>query len=287
MGPSLSREGRGDHRALDRAREMPRLRASDAARRAASEAGPDFSEALARGLKIVTAFTAERRAMTLSDVAKHVDLPRATARRALFTLTQLGYAESDGRLFRLTPRILALAGAYLASSGVATLLQPACERLSGDANEACSVAVLDGDEVVMIAHAAPARFADVSPGVGFRLPAYATALGRVLLAGLTDDALDAFLKALKPSALTPHTVTDRRALRRLIGETQRAGFALADQEAELGFRSIAVPLRRHDGKLVAAMNIGARIERASPATMRKAFLPLLRRAAAELQPLLL
>jgi len=147
--------------------------------------------------------------------------------------------------------------------------------------------VLDGEDVVMIAHAAPTRFADVSPGVGFRLPAFCSALGRVLLAGLADDALDAFLKTLKPLALTPHTVTDKRALRRLVLAARRAGFALADQEAELGFRSIAVPLRRYDGKPIAAMNIGARIERASAATMRATFLPLLLRAADELQPQLL
>jgi IclR family pca regulon transcriptional regulator len=266
---------------------MPRLRAVDAERRAASDAGPEFSEALARGLKIIAAFAPDRRQMTLSDIAEHVDLPRATVRRALFTLTRLGYAETNGRLFRLAPRILTLASTYLVSNGISTLLQPSCERLSAAASEACSVAVLDGEDVVMIAHAAPTRFADVSPGAGFRLPAFSSALGRVLLAGLADDALDAFLKTLKPLALTPHTVTDKRALRRLVLAARRAGFALADQEAELGFRSIAVPLRRYDGKPIAAMNIGARIERASAATMRATFLPLLLRAADELQPQLL
>src|SRR5438477_8048236 len=135
---------------------MPRLRASDAGRRAASAAGPDFSEALARGLRIVAAFSAERRSMTLSDVAKAVDLPRATARRALLTLARLGYVASDGRLFRLTPRILGLAAAYLLSNGLSTRLQPVCERLSAATGETCSVAVLDGDEVAMISPAAPA-----------------------------------------------------------------------------------------------------------------------------------
>jgi IclR family pca regulon transcriptional regulator len=261
---------------------MSRLQAADAERRQESDLGPDFLEALARGLRILSAFSAERRQMTLSDMAKAVALPRATVRRALYTLTHLGYVETDGRLFRLTPRVLRLATVYLTSNAASTVLQPCCERISAAVQEACSAAVLDGDEVVMIAHASPPRFIDIGPGVGFRLPAFCTSLGRVLLAALPDDALDPFLERLAPIGITPHTVTDKDRLRQEILTVRRQGFAFADQEAELGFRSIAVPVRRYDGVTVAALNLGARVERGSAETMREAFLPRLLAVAGEL-----
>lgn len=259
---------------------MPRLRPSDAARRA-REAAPEISEALARGLAVITAFDAARPRLSLSEVAAKIDLPRATARRALLTLVHLGYAESDGKRFALTPQVLRLASAYLAAGGAA-VLQRACERLSGELGEACSAAARDGADVVMIAHAAPPRFLGAGAGVGFRLPAFATALGRVLLAGLDDAALDAFLAALAPVALTARTVTDRAALRRLVLKTRAQGWAFADQEAEAGFRSIAVPVRRYDGAVAAALNIGVRIEAATQEQMRKVFLPRLLATAKEL-----
>jgi IclR family pca regulon transcriptional regulator len=262
---------------------MARLRDADAQRRLGSNYGQDFLEALARGLSVVLAFDAQRRQMTLSDVARAVDLPRATVRRALLTLANLGYVETDGRLFRLTPKILKLAAAYLTSNGVSTILQPACERLCSDTNETCSAAVLDGEEVVMIAHASPRRFIGVGPGVGFRLPAFCTSLGRVLLAALANDRLDSFLARLLPVAQTPHTVTDKRKLKAMILKVREKGFAYADQEAEIGFRSIAVPVKRYDGITVAAINLGVQVERASTAKMRDEFFPRLRAEAEELK----
>jgi IclR family pca regulon transcriptional regulator len=261
---------------------MARLRQIDAKRRRDTDNG-DFLEGLARGLRVVGAFNADRRQMTLSDVARAVDLPRATVRRALFTLDRLGFVETDGRLFRLTPRILQLAAAYLRSNSVSTVLQPACERITRELREACSAAVLDGAEVVMIAHASPQRFIAVGPGVGFRLPAFCTSLGRVLLAAFPDERLDAFLDALEPRAETPHTVTSKRKLRELIRRARADGYALVDQEAELGFRSVAVPIRRYDGTVVAAMNVGVQVERASVERMRKEFLPRLLDVATDLQ----
>lgn len=136
---------------------MSKLRPLDAERRAQRPDSANFSEALARGLSVITAFDDQRRRMTLSDVARVVDLPRATVRRALATLVGLGYLEAEGRLFRLTPRILKLAAAYLSSNTVSSILQPVCERLSQQVGASCSVAVLDGDEAVMIARAVPAR----------------------------------------------------------------------------------------------------------------------------------
>lgn len=262
---------------------MTRLRPADAEKRQQSGLGPDFLEALARGLNVLAVFDGQNRQMTLSDVARAVDLPRATVRRALYTLEQLGYLDSDGRMFRLAPRILRLAGAYLGSSGNATALQQACDRLCAELDEACSAAVLDGDMAVMTAHASPPRLLSSAPGVGFRVPAYCSALGRVLLSGLDPSVRTERLAALMPMPLTAKTVTDREELAQLIEKAGRDGYALSDQEAELGFRSLAVPVQRFDGRVVAALNIGLRIERATPKQMRDSFLPVLRGAAEDLR----
>jgi IclR family transcriptional regulator, pca regulon regulatory protein len=263
--------------------EMPRLKRSIADQHLIDAAGPDFLEALARGLRVLEAFNRERKALTLSDVAKLVDLPRASVRRTLHTLVQLGYAETDDRLFRLTPRVLTLAGAYLSSSAVSDILQPAIERLSEEVNETCSVAVLDGEEVMMIAHASPKRIIPVSAQIGFRLPAVATSLGRVLLAALDDRALDDFLTRLRPRKLTEYTLLDKRELRKAIVKVRADGYALADQEAEIGFRSIAVPLRKLDGRTIAALNIGVHTERMPLKAMHSSFFPRLHALAQELQ----
>jgi IclR family pca regulon transcriptional regulator len=257
---------------------MTRLRDSDAEKRSQSGRSPDFLEALARGLSILTAFDGIRAQMTLSDVARRVDLPRATVRRALYTLEQLGYLESDGRLFRLTPQVMRLARAYLGSAGNAAALQSACDMLCHDLDEACSAAVLAEDSAVMVAHTSPPRFLSSAPGIGFRVPAFCSALGRVLLAGTDTD-----IARLALPALTPKTVTDRAELKAILAKVAKDGYALSDQEAELGFRSLAVPVRRFDDRVVAALNIGIRIESATPKQMRDAFLPALQAAANRLR----
>ena len=205
----------------------------------------------------------------------------------MHTLIHLGFAETDGRLFRLTPRILELASAYLLSNPVSTILQPAVERLAARINESCSAAVLDGDDVVMIAHASPSRALALSAQVGFRLPAAATSLGRVLLAAFDDTDLDSFLARIRLERLTAFTIVDRKELRKIILKTRNDGFSFADQEAEVGFRSISVPLRRVDGKVIASLNVGAHSERVSLDMMHDAFLPRLRAVADELQPQLI
>ncbi|HZD91080.1 MAG TPA: IclR family transcriptional regulator C-terminal domain-containing protein [Pseudolabrys sp.] len=263
---------------------MPRLKRSEAEQALAGAAGPDFLEALARGLRVLEAFGRERRWLTLSDVARLVDLPRASVRRTLYTLVKLGYAETDDRLFRLTPRILTLAGAYLASNAVSDIVQPALEGLSDDVNEACSAAVLDGDEVTMIAHASPARLLHVSAQIGYRLPALSSSLGRVLLAAMDDLTLDRFLGRVDVIRHTPATVVDKPELRRAILAARADGFSLVDQEAEAGFRSISVPLKRRDGRIIAALNIGTHSERGPRDTMVNVFLPRLRALADDLQP---
>jgi IclR family pca regulon transcriptional regulator len=262
---------------------MPRVKRTPAEQRLADDAGPEFLEALARGLRILQTFGRDRRQLTLSDLARLVDLPRASVRRTLHTLVHLGFAESDGRLFRLTPRILTLASAYLSSNPISDILQPACERLAGAVGEACSAAVLDGDDVIMIAHAAPNRMLNLAAQIGFRLPAVSTSLGRVLLAALDEQELRNRLAHVDLQRLTPMTIVDRAKLRVAIRRTREDGYSLVDQEAELGFRSISVPLRRLDGRVIAALNIGAHSRRCTLETMRTDFLPKLLGLAGELR----
>jgi IclR family pca regulon transcriptional regulator len=262
---------------------MPALKRSAADRRLIEASGPDFLEALARGLRVLEAFNQDRKPLTLSDIAKLVDLPRASVRRTLHTLVALGYAETENRLFRLTPRVLTLARAYLLSNAASDILQPALERLSEEINESCSAAALDGEEVMMIAHASPKRIIPVSAQIGFRLPAFATSLGRVLLAALDDRHLDEFLSRIAPKRITTSTIVDKRELRRAILKAREDGYALADQEAEIGFRSIAVPLQRLDGRIIAALNVGIHSERMPLKAMHSHFFPRLRAVADELQ----
>jgi IclR family pca regulon transcriptional regulator len=262
---------------------MSRLRPQDAEKRAERANSADFSEALARGLGVISAFNDQRRQMTLSDIARAVDLPRATVRRALATLVALGYLETEGRLFRLTPRILKLAIAYLSSDPVPSILQPVCEDICRQVGASCSVAVLDGDEAVMIARAVPTRPASVALGVGYRLPVFCSALGRVLASAMADAELEAFLSQLKPVRFTRQTVVAKPEIRRLILDVRKKGYALADQEAEIGIRSIAVPLVRFDGKCVAALNIGVQPEQVSAKAMIADYVPLLMKEAAALR----
>ena len=262
---------------------MPRVKRTPAERRLADDAGPEFLEALARGLRIIQAFNRERRQLSLSDIARLVGLPRASVRRTLHTLVHLGFAETDGRSFRLTPRILTLAGAYLASNSISDILQPAVERLCADVGEACSAAVLDGEDVIMIAHAAPNRVLNLAAQIGFRLPAIASSLGRVLLAALDESELESVLARVALEKLTPMTIVDRTQLRLTIRKAREDGYSLVDQEVELGFRSISVPLRRVDGRVIASLNVGAHSRRCTLDTMRSVFLPKLSTLASELR----
>jgi IclR family pca regulon transcriptional regulator len=254
---------------------VPKLEAKDAAARASNPLGRDFSEALFRGLQIMNAFGPDAQSMTLSDVARKVDLPRATVRRSLLTLAHLGYVKEEGRLFSLTPRVLQLAAAYLGASHAAAILQPCCESLAAEYGETFSVAALDGDSAVMIAYAAPRRMYMDAPGIGLRLPAFCSAVGRVLLAALPEAERENFLRQLRPQAVTPRTVTDKAQLRAILTRVAAEGFAIAEEEAEVGFRSLAVPVRRAGGMVAFALNTGMHVERRSVETMRATYLPRL------------
>ncbi len=247
----------------------------------------DFSEALARGLMVIRSFSRDRPRMTLSEVARAVGLPPATARRALVTLTYLGYVRVQDRNYELAPEVLNLAEAYLASNTISALLQPACEAICRELGESCTVAVLDGEDAVMIARAIPRQLVAVGTGIGYRVPALASSLGRVLLAALRPDELDTYLTARNPRTATARTVTDKRALRALIEQARSDGFAYVDEEVEAAFHSVAVPLRRWDGQVVAALNVGTNNARLSKDTMLGPVLSRLQATARELQPQLI
>ncbi|MBX9649785.1 MAG: helix-turn-helix domain-containing protein [Xanthobacteraceae bacterium] len=261
---------------------MPKLKREGEADRGAT----DFIESLDRGLRVLELFGGGQQPMTLSDLARAADLPRATARRILFTLERAGFVASDGKLFRLTPRVLVLASAYLASNHVVSVLQPALDRLSSEAQEISSMAILDGNDAVFIARASPTRVFSSGIDIGYRLPAFCTSVGRVLLSRLSDDELAAKLEATNMAPLTPFTVTDRKSLLQTIISVRVQGYCLVDREAEPGFRSISVPVRRYDGTIVAAINMGAHVDRVSASEMVERFLPPLREAAASVKSLL-
>jgi IclR family pca regulon transcriptional regulator len=244
-----------------------------------SHGNTDHIESLDRGLRVFELLGADHRPMTLSDLAKAGGLPRATARRILLTLERAGYVSSDGKLFSLTPRVLVLAASYLSSNQVVAVLQPVLDRLSSAAQEISSLAILDGHEVVFIARASPARVFSAGIDLGYRLPAFCTSVGRALLAKYSDDDLAAALDAMELQAMTPNTVTSKDLLFKTIAADRTKGYSLVDREAEPGFRSIAVPVRRYDGEIVAAINMGAHVDRVSTQEMIERFLPLLKDAA--------
>ena len=201
---------------------------------------PDFVQSFARGLAVIEAFDREHAAMTLSEVARRAGLTRAAARRLLLTLCELGYAETDGRLFSLRPRVLKLGFAYLHAQGIWDLAQPFLVELVERIHESCSIAVLDGRDIVYVARVPTrTRIMSINLGIGSRLPAHATSLGRVLLAALPEAGLDALLAEAAPlPAYTERTVTDPAELARRIAQVRRDGWCILDQELELGLRSI-------------------------------------------------
>lgn len=235
-------------------------------------------QSLARGLAVIKAFGAAQPEMTLSEVARGAVLPRATARRLLHTLVDLGYVRTDGRRFALRPRVLELGFAYLSSLNLPTLAQPHLEWLAAQVGESASISVLDGDDVVYIARVTTRRIMTVAISIGTRFPAYATSMGRVLLAYAEPEWLEEYLGRVELRPLTERTVTDTEALRALLGTVRVDGFAHVDQELELGLQSLAVAVRDSSGSVIAAMNLSAAAATA-PAAIRDRLLPPLWQAA--------
>jgi IclR family pca regulon transcriptional regulator len=243
----------------------------------------DFVQSLERGLAVIRAFDAEHRELALSDVARATGLTRAAARRFLLTLVKLGYVHfSDGR-FSLRPRVLDLGYAYLSSLTLPEVAQPHMEALVAKVNESSSVSVLDDTEVVYVVRVPTRRIMSITLAVGTRLPAYATSMGRVLLAGLDDDELDERIARMEIRPLTSRTVKDEAGLREAIANVRSQGFAMVDQELEEGLRSAAVPIRGADGAVSASLNVSVHASRASMAALRRDFLPHALQAAAAIE----
>jgi IclR family pca regulon transcriptional regulator len=239
----------------------------------------EYMATLAKGLAVLGAFDKQRPSMTLSEAAGAVDLSRATARRILRTLTDLGYVEQSGRHFSLAPGILRLGFAYLATQNWIERATPLMKELSERLHESCSAAILQGSEIVYVARVPTRRIMSVAISVGSRLPAFHSSMGRVQLGFLDDAEIWRRLMSLRLEPLTPSTITDPQALFDRIRDDHVQGFSIVDEELERGLRSIAVPLVDRAGQCVAALNLSTHSTRTTRNEMREKFLPELRAVA--------
>ena len=244
---------------------------------------PNFMTSLARGLLVIQAFSQQSLHLSISQLSKRTGLPRASVRRCLHTLSKLGFAGSDdGRTFYLRPRVLSLGQSYLSTVPLATAAQPVLDRLSHILHESCSIALLDGIEIIYVARANVTRIMAIDLGVGTRLPAFCTSMGRVLLANLSTEEMEALLSRIEFSPYTDRTLTSLEQLRQVLLAARRDGYAIVDEELEVGLRSMAVPIQNRMGRVVAAISSGAHGQRVSVQDMQTRFLPYLRAAAQEL-----
>jgi IclR family transcriptional regulator, pca regulon regulatory protein len=236
---------------------------------------PDFVEAIQRGLDVIRAFRVDRPALSLSEVAAATGLARPTARRVLVTLQTLGYVRSEDRLFRLTPRVLDLGYAYVASMGLWDLVHPHLQDLVARTRESSSMSQLDGSEIVYVGRVAVPKIVTIAVRLGTRFPAVATSMGRVLLADLSAEQLQAALAAPLRGGVTPMVTPDPRYLAEVLEETRARGWALIDQELAVGVRSVAAPVRNSRGRTVAAINICVQAAEYGTDQLTGRFLPLL------------
>lgn len=253
---------------------------AEAAFNADSAPSTDFVQSLARGLTVIRVFDGEPAELSLAEVARRADIPRAAARRFLRTLEQLGYvrATADAR-FRLTPRVLELGYGYLSSLSLPEIVQPHLDALSHRIGESVSVSVLDGSDIVYVARAAARRIMSVRITIGTRLPAFATSMGRVLLAGMPEGVVAELLGSELLVAYTRRTTVDVAGLKRVLDTVRDRGWAMVDGELEDGLRSIAVPLRGRDGAVIAALNVSTSAARGLADEVRAELLPNLQRTA--------
>ncbi|AMM26482.1 IclR family transcriptional regulator domain-containing protein [Variovorax sp. PAMC 28711] len=250
----------------------------------------DFIEGIAKGMAVLESFDTERQRLNATLAAERAGLTRAAARRHLLTLTHLGYLETDGSYFWMAPKVLRFSGSYLASSRLPRALQPTLNRLAAQTGESFSAVVLDGEEVVIVArsgsYGAPSRVLAYGLHLGARLPAHATSTGHVLLAGLNAAQLTQWLKGRSLPRLTPHTVTQARALRSVLARVRKDDCGYASEEHELGVQALAVPLRDMQGHTVAALNVVLSGGSHTQVTLRRDMLPILFEAAREVRSLL-
>ncbi|WP_439378842.1 IclR family transcriptional regulator domain-containing protein [Amycolatopsis lexingtonensis] len=246
------------------------------------ERGPEGMAGLAKGLAVIESFTAGQPQLTVSEAARATGLSPAAARRCLLTLADLGYLYRDGNRFKPTPRMIRLGSVYFEVADVPRLAQPIVTAARDEIGEAVSVAVLEGAEALIVARAEVQRIVNTGVRLGARLPAHASASGRVLLAGLPDDSLDTVLRASTPVRTTPHTLVTKSEIRDRIELARTEGVAYTNEELELGMRSMAVPVTDSAGRVRAAMTTSSFAARASIDEMHREFLPVLRKHAAAL-----
>ena len=249
---------------------------------------PDFVTALARGLAVMLALSDRKRRMSIAQVSHRTGIPRAAVRRSLHTLSKLGFvAADDTRHFYLRPRVLSLSHAYLSATPLVVLAQPIIDRLGESLHEACSLGILDGDEIVYLARSASSRIMSPALNVGRRLPAYCTSIGHVMLAHLPPQELDDYLSRTRFHPYTEHTLTSPEKLRSVLQEVRETGFAFASQQMELRLCTLAVPVRDIGGNFVAGMNVILQGRLVTASEMASRFAQPLQDAAAELGSLLL
>jgi IclR family pca regulon transcriptional regulator len=248
---------------------------------------PEFVQSLERGLSVIRCFGSDHQNLTLSEVARIAGITRAAARRFLLTLQALGYvASDDGKHFHLSPQILNLGYAYLSSMPWWKVAQSQMETVTATISESCSASVLDGAEIVYVARVLSRQIMTVSIGIGTRLPAYATSMGRVLLAHLTNDQIEAYFATVKLEKLTERTVTAPSELKDIFVEVRERGYCVVDQELETGVRSVAVPIFDRNGVCLAAMNVGTHAARITKAQLKDEVLPVLKAASRNITSLL-
>ena len=253
---------------------------------AENKPGDSYVQSFARGLEVIRSFSAERPSQTLSEVAAQTGLTRAGARRILLTLQTLGYVHSDGKHFQLTARILDLGFAYLSSQPLWNLATPLMETLSETVQESCSAGVLDGLDVMYVVRVHAHKIMSTNLGVGSRLPAFWTSMGRVLLAGLPQDELEALLAQCPRVPYTRYTLTEDADLLQAIAQVRQQGWALINQELEEGLISVAAPLVNAQGQTVGAINVSGQVNRTNAQEMQARILPYALKTAQSISQLL-
>ena len=244
---------------------------------------PNFMTSLARGLAVIRGFSQDQRRQSIAQLSQKTGIPRAAVRRCLYTLARLGYvASDDGRQFALQPRLLSLGHAYLSSTPLVIAAQPYLDRVSEAVDESCSLAMLEGDDILYLARSITSRIISIALNVGSRLPAYATSIGLVVLAHLPASELAAYVTRVRFVQYTDRTPASPAALARALDAVRRDGFAIADQLMEVGVASVAVPVRDATGRVVAGINAITQTARCSASELAAKSLQPLREASAEL-----
>jgi IclR family pca regulon transcriptional regulator len=246
----------------------------------------DFIEGMAKGMAVLESFDTERQRLNATLAAQRAGITRAAARRHLLTLAHLGYLDTDGSHFWLSPKVLRFSGSYLASARLPRAIQPTLDRLAARTGEAFSAVVLDGDQVVIIARSGPTRLLAYGLHLGARLPAHATSTGRVLLASKPRAEFATWLRGRELPRLTAHTTIDTKRLRDTVAQVREQDWCVASEEHELGVHALAVPLRNLEGRVVAALNLVTSRDRLAGPVLQRDTLPLLQDAAREARPLL-